>query len=1106
MSEEIGTGAPAYEETAIYPRVIACALLFAERYFPHADMEYGAVVPLVAGHFLLTGQYSAWEGFASLSEGEHALLGRMLRHRANLLAVEKEFTDHAVRMLAENRILHFTAAGPDRAAPCHGGDALALAVELLDELDAIRAQAASRIVPAAPGLYSAAQRAGARDVRAYPSIDVRYNLQGHHLAPETEPVHARTAAALPDIELKIEAFLELAERIDTAQSQDFRSTNRLFESLRTGRGEKVDKVLRMRSGQLSVLSAPTGRGKSVMMQGLGPWCVQEDVTLALIVPNNVAALEMAYQITRDLRALGMPSDGVVVPLMSPDSMMDAADKATAHSRDPRFVEWVNFKLGYGCALAASAETDREVDAWVPGEEPCQKLTPVPTAMAAQQGRRRAQLPQVHTCPWHGTCGKHRLNREAATARIIVTTHKNFQVGQLRVPVSFDGGAVEERVSVEKLVLRRAQLIVIDEVDAFQSTALDEAGQSLLLVWGGHTDEVPLHQLDQQTTAAFDRVPSSLDEATRGHVYSARWISLGYANHLARGRLGTVARNSKVGIKKGRATSGIDQHPQWIVPNRWDAYLAVMLRAYFHGDETLVVTDPEQLAPEPWDLAVLDGLTARSTKMEDLPEHVRPVAEALRALTVPSTLGGQFERARHLLDQELGRFVAARHRPMVVDRILRRSYLVPLRSVLYWFVHNGGRLNIAGIPAAREIADALGTYSAWRAAPYGPQGRLMFAFTEHVPETNVEETRFSVAGFGGDPHVYTTGLGSVTALAQAGTPRIVLGLSATAFMPAAHRHHIHTTPTWWVPDEDEGGVTVRAEPVPGLDREMIRISGKTGPQRREATRLAGRKLGPRLRRELDALAAASPVVGVQDRVALATTSYESCRLLAEGLVKGSIDAELLCVGVRPDTPVSPSHAGAWSELPGDRLEEFGRMREARILIAPLGRIERSLNILAPAQKRSAIGSIWLVIRPVPLIDDPAELLAHVNAAAHAEAGTHLQPWLELVRRREVAGRHFDDLVNSQRYLQALPKAAQKAIAAELIITLIQLVGRARRGGTPGVLNLVDYAFLDPRGGSDLPRLIRELREDWRRSGALPQMNAYYGATLQAFFDFADAKDR
>jgi hypothetical protein len=211
-------------------------------------------------------------------------------------------------------------------------------------------------------------------------------------------------------------------------------------------------------------------------------------------------------------------------------------------------------------------------------------------------------------------------------------------------------------------------------------------------------------------------------------------------------------------------------------------------------------------------------------------------------------------------------------------------------------------------------------------------------------------------------------------------------------------------------------------------------------------------------------------------------------------------------VRPDTPASPSHPGAWSELAGDRLEEFGRMREARILIAPLGRIERSLNILAPAQKRSAIGSIWLAIRPVPLIDDPAELLAHVNAAAHAEAGTHLLPWLELLRRREVAGRHFDDLVNSQRYLQALPKTAKKAIAAELIITLIQLVGRARRGGTPGVLNLVDYAFLDPRGGSDLPRLIRELREDWRRSGALPLMNAYYGATLQAFFDFADAKDR
>lgn len=1107
IDEFEGGQAPRGDETALYPRLIACALLFAQRYFGIDDAHYGTVVPLAAAHFLLTGQYDAWDQAGRLPESEMLLLGRMLAHRHNLLAVDSEFFEHAPAMLAEGRIAHFGPAGDGLAAPHHGADPLACARVLLEELDALRAGAPSRTVLAPPGMYTAPLRVANKDTASSFTIDARYHLQQHHAAPEPAPVLVRTSASLPEIDLKIDQFQQLAAELDAAQYQTFRGANRLFQNLCTGAGERLAEQLRMRAGAMSVLSAPTGIGKSVMMRGLGAWCVQEGTTLTLVVPNNVAVLELAYGITQDLEALGLPVEGVVAPLMSPDTIMEAREKVTSTSRDAAFVEWVNRRLGYGCGLAGTAELDEEVDAWVPGSEPCRDLVAITTPDSGPDGRRRRpKLPVIHTCPFHHGCGKHRLVREACTAQVIVTTHANFQVGRLRIPVAFDEGPVEENATVEKLVLARSQLVVIDEVDAFQNTALSHAGRELILMWGGRTEGVPLHELDRQVTEAFTRIPGSMDEPTRGHLFSARLASMDYANHLARGRLGpTPARRAKRGTGPARR---VDQHPQWIIPNRWDGYLAVMLKAFFRQDPALLVSDPEAHRAEHADTVLLKLLTRRKTPVEELPEHVRPMASALRALTEPSALGGVLEHTRRVLDAELSGWMSDRLRADTVDRLLRRSYLVPLRSILYWFVNNASRLNTAGIPAARQIADALGAYSTWRAAPYGPQGRLMFAFTEHVPDGNPGDTRLAVSGFGGDPHVYTTGLGKITALAHAGASRVVLGLSATAYLPGAHRHHIHTPPTWWVPDLDAGGVTVRAEPIPGLDREMIRISGKTGSQRRDATRLLGRKLGPRLSRELETLAHATDTPGVQDRIALATTSYESCVLLAEGLRQGGVPPEWICVAVPPKAPACIGQPGMWNELPGDRLEDFGRMRGARIVIAPLGRIERTLNILAPAQTRSAIGSIWLAIRPVPLIDDPAELLAHVNAAAHAEARASETPWLELKRRRDVAGHAFEDTVTSQRYMRALPHRVQMAIAAELIITLIQLVGRARRGGTPGVVNLVDYAFLDPRGGSDLPKLIQDLRAEWERTGELPRLRAYYGATLQAFFDFADnhRKDR
>jgi hypothetical protein len=1080
----VSTPAPARHR--VLPGVIQAAVALAAVYFPAGDCSDGvALTTRRMTCFVLDGHLDAWSGWQQLPAGDARRFGRLLRRRPSQVANAEVAGPELDRLLMTNELpgcapaSDYAETGIIIVSP--GMPLTDFADACLDELEALHRGGDRFLRPAAPGPHHTTLRVPVPGGTAVNLADAHYDIRPHHVTPPPQAPAILDAAPRPELRVPLAELLEVAAALDTAHGapagQGYRAAavSRFIRQARGAGGAPVD-ALNLSAGTLNELIAYTGFGKSVVLvETLACWAARHGIVVTFVVPTNADVVRYAFQIEQSLAQQG--SDIAVTPLMSPRSVFTVAD-TSAHRVTPHGPDagWIWSRLGYGCALAAAASTEDQVDAWQPGHEPCASLRP--------SGAARLKRDRVVACPWRMSCDKFALARAACTAGIIVTSHANLLAGRLQLPVD-DGQGVTDGVSVEELVLRRSHMVVIDEIDSFQRTALDQSGRGLVLDRAGGTD-TPLRRFDAEFGAAFGRVHEEVDANVRDACLLTRFLSETYVSHLAYGRLGTSAADRR----RPRGPSR-----NWVVPRRWDAWLTARLLG-LNSDSP--VTDEQ--------LAMFQSLFAGQAPLDGEPAVFRQIRPYLRAVITNGTDGKTITDVRAELDHLL-EGVVTRDRDTVINRMLRRAILEQIRVFLHRLMASSPQLVAAGVESTQEIADALGPYGRWRVTPTGPLGRLVFAFTEHHDDTGAEPARLSTAAFGGDPHVHTVSLGDTTALALAGTRRVVLGLSATAYFPYAPRHHVHAEPRWWVSDDNPGTVTIEPAPVAPEDQSAIKVSGLTGAARSDATRQLARLLWTRrLSAELQQLRRDDPA---RARVLLATTSYDGARHVAEGLALAGVAPTRICLAVRPrrDAPRNPggqivTDAGRWLELPADRLEDFPDVRSADILIAPLARVQRGVNIIGEGD-RSALGSVWLIVRPIPVIDEPSELVAHIQARALAEnRGPAADPLAVLRGRRDTAGRYFEDIVRRPPYFQSQPREVKLSVTAEIINDAIQLIGRARRGGTPAVLHLVDGAFLDPQGGTDFATLIAQLRDAWASAGVLDSMRYLYGTTLEAFFSYAD----
>ncbi|MBR7833278.1 hypothetical protein KDL01_08375 [Actinospica durhamensis] len=232
------------------------------------------------------------------------------------------------------------------------------------------------------------------------------------------------------------------------------------------------------------------------------------------------------------------------------------------------------------------------------------------------------------------------------------------------------------------------------------------------------------------------------------------------------------------------------------------------------------------------------------------------------------------------------------------------------------------------------------------------------------------------------------------------------------------------------------------------------------------------------------------------------SYEQCAHLATGIARAGRFDGGLCLAVRagdkhagnPDLP----RQSIATRLTFEEFEDFPHY--GKILVVPLPLIARGLNIVVGT--RSAVRSVYLCVRPLARIDDPAEMYGSINAAGMRALArdSDTDPCTALAAAADAAWDRLELMLRTAPQFTAMHKPLQEEVVAGMIVDLIQLAGRARRGGTEAVLHMVDYAFHEDTWSADLETVLRRIHSQWTPE-VRARMNDLYGEALGAFLSYA-----
>ncbi|MEB8342566.1 hypothetical protein [Streptomyces endophyticus] len=1108
-------------------RALGAALALTEHYFPAQDAEGRTVVRIEDAHVLLSGQAAhVWPQWEHLTYAEQQRIGRLVAQRsrrdADLASLQRRVRK-GFDQGWDDPVVHRYAPGAREdwrmttVYPRHGQRPLESADRLL-----VPEQRPVRIEVATGGPWSAASPRGPVQL-GFEDGPVDY-----------APPRVTTVDATGPIPVDPDLLGWLTRAADDAmEGAAFREHQvGLLLSGTMGSGKMPPpSAVPMAPGPLRHLSAPTGVGKNVFARAQAKQLARDGHTVALLVSDNADVFGEVATLRRELKALQL--DVTVTPLIAPGGRHEfalqtahkAVDEHTPLSQMPDELRQRLAEAGYGCAVQDQLDGH---DRFTDGQEPCTSL----------RHSDPAEFPGTALCPFVSRCDKFSHIRAACSAQIVVTTHACFQRGMVKIPVLVDG-ELRRQMSVRELLLRRAHLVIIDEVDAYQSRGF-EASQSLVLASVSDPNTALRKVRDN-----LHRAPARLRVESRGSLTRAVWLAEQLLDLVSSGEICTEIRQAQklaAGQDPRRVRQILQDRRRWYQLHRWDRELLdnlIGVRADASAgaeqmDQLQALLPPVAARPEdrvapdvlPQRLRGIPGLLERMLSLDESGQwELDAIKEQLRTTVEHAVTRLAQERARlqHVRQGESADDDADRGNSEETDQaqsapvlaggvfhaVMMKAWLSALNHTVFDLADRAGELAAHAIDGASVLADTVGHRDTGNIVPFGPLGQQISGFRFEGLDDPTAKPRLLMEVLRGDPHTETAYLGDIVSLALAGHRRVVLGMSATGYLPQAARTHLLAEPQWAMPDPQRGGLSIfRSTPV--VDNRTLAVGSTPFHERAERVAALARGYAPTLVKDLQRLAT-DTATAHRARALIAVNSYRQARIFAAALYEAALalgrKLKIFVATSDEEDPDLPPVPDAVTLVTRDQFSQLAD-RGGDVLISPLPRTERGLNVLttAPSGKReSAISLIALAIRPVMPVDEPAALSASVAACAWRSASRHdstTTPAARLAAARTTARTRLWTILAAPKRFTALPADLRRELIATVLGQCIQLAGRGRRGQTHVELHLIDGAFHDTTWGTDLPTLVRELYDSYTAE-ELAGTGRAYGYTAEELLQYAHA---
>ncbi|MFE2729240.1 hypothetical protein [Kitasatospora sp. NPDC059327] len=1077
------------EEWALRKLALSIALALADEYFGFNDTAGRRVVPLDQAHVFAAARPDLWERWPKVPRRVREMAGRFWHVRPPELADSKEFHQLARWWASLSDSLYQLPPGvahrkAEYLLATHAQQPLLLVRGLLREAEEIHygSRGPQPVATAGNWLF------GKDSVVTIPDGEGEAGIA---------PLRVRTAPYREEAVLSRRHVLRAVGRQAAASERNAWKPGlmgRFFGRLLDTEGREATR-LRMPAGKATVVNAPTGVGKSVLLRAAAPLLARHRTGPVAVVVGQIheslsnaehmneaeeelAQHTLAEQIRQDDDLVCRTAAEFaaahptlkVVPLVSGRRLAEQAGRALVQGRQERFEE-----LAYGCELSGWLAAGEQVER---GSEPCLSLRP------ALEAGESEELGSTSVCPRLGVCGKYALLREAVTADVIVTNHHNLLGGVVSVPVETDQGVLG-RISLLEFLMRRCSVLMVDEVDRMQQTWCEMGSHEFTLASRGSYGSSLLVEVDRQR----QRLDAASDRRLVPVLFKTRSLGEQFLNYVLEGDLWLDPAEHD---DDERLNSG------WHVPGAWDRWL---LDKLLHVDITQPIDDDvyrefRRIFPD-----------RKKRKKNPPPAAYADLAALLDKAVSRNANHDALPPVKTEIDAALGKLGIPKHQRLeITNALLVRSWLGSLHQGLrHLKAALAGMGRREQMTAGRDLAQALGTFTNNPALPFGPLGYQLIGFK--VEKDQRGGGRLAVQALSGDPHTSTIQLGGTIALATAGVERSVLALSATAYFPGAAKEHLHTLPAYVMTDATPGAVTARPGNVSDTAGgwNPIAIGGQDQADKPAKLRDLGARLWTdRLSEHLRELDNREPD---RARALVVSNAYSQAMLLAAGIVSTIPDPSWIAVVIPKDGPPGGVAVPAGIVMiTVDQLEDLPFTHpEVKVVCAPMRLVARALNILIPGSDQSALASVWVATRPPADLHSPTAMYASLGAAGINAGRAGPDPARMLAQQSRAAHKRMYQLLAASPMLSRLPQFLKIEILAGILVDMIQLAGRARRGGTPVQLYLVDNAFFATHFGTDYPSLLRAYY-DGLTEQEQHHLRRTYGSTLTAWLDLAHAADQ